>query len=225
MNPLEWDSEFFGLDIARADLAAEPLDAALADARAAGIELLYVFAPGDRLPLVREAVLRGARPLELRSELDLALDAPPSLPAGVRLAAPADEPALFELADAFSASSRFRLDDRFPQERIAEMYRRWVRRCLDEGAVVVPSTEPAGFGGVRVADGVASYDLLYVAPGSRGGGTARELVLGGLAAVGATAARTTMQLSNLPVQRLFQRVGFRVAEVQVVLHLWLDEVR
>lgn len=223
MKHLPWDSELFGLRLARTDLPEEDLAASVATARDERIECLYIFVPADRLDLVRSAVVAGARPLEVRTELDWRVDAVPEMPNGVRLAEAADEPALRELAVPFSASSRFRLDPRFPPDRVAEMYMRWVRRCLDEGTIVVPEGEITGYGGVRVADGLAWYDLLYVSSAARGSGTGKALVTGGLASAGATSARTTMQLANLPVQRIFQSVGFRIASATIVLHLWLDE--
>jgi hypothetical protein len=225
MRHLEWDSEFFGLPIARADLPDDDAREAIAAARAEDVECLYVFAPGDRLDLVHDAVAAGARPLEIRSDLDREAEAPPGAQPGIRRATTDDLEQLDALAEDFSLASRFRLDPRFPQERIAPMYRRWIRRCFDEGVVVVPADGAGGLVGVRMVDGIAWVDLIYVAAAARGGGVAGRLVLAGIDAAGATRARTTTQATNLPVQRMLQGIGFRTATVSVVLHIWPQDLQ
>lgn len=221
MKVLAWDTDFFGVRIARND-GGELVASAVAAAREQEIECLYLFLDAGDLDGIRAAVLAGARPVEVRTELDLSLTSPPDNQAGIRRAGGGDEALLVARATELSAQSRFRADPRFAAERVSEMYAVWVRRCLDEGAVVVPE-DGGGLVGARSVDGVAHADLVYVAPGARGAGVGRALLLGALAELDATMARTTTRLANLPAQRLFQSTGFRTASATVVLHLWLDE--
>jgi GNAT superfamily N-acetyltransferase len=219
LTPLPWDTEFFGIRIARAE-AGDSLDPTAAAARDAGIECLYLTVREARPGALDAAIRAGALLTDLRLELER--DAPPpEAVEGVRVAAEADTGEVERLAAELSAYSRFNADPRFPAGRIAEMYRLWAHRCLAEGTVVLPAEGAGGMVGTRPGD-PASVDLVYVAPGAAGGGLGRRLVEAALAEVGGARATVATSAANIPAVRLYESLGFRAARLSAVLHLWLD---
>lgn len=218
---LPWDSEFFGARIARATIGGVSVAEATEAARREGVDCLYLVVPDAALAYVTEAVLAGAVLVDLRSELAGAVDSVAD-PA-VRAATAHDLPVLERMAEQLAESSRFRADGRFSAEAVAEMYRIWVRRCLDEGVVVVPEDEPTAFVGARGKAEEAALELVYVAAKARGTGVAQRLVAAGAHELGATRARVATQAGNVAAQRLYQSLGFRTRSVEAMLHLWLRE--
>lgn len=221
MTPLRWDSDFFGVEIARAD-PGEPVADEAASARAAGIDCLYVTVPGAAPAGIHAAVALGARLVDLRTELDRDGTAP-AAPAAVRRAGADDLAGLEAGAAELSAVSRFTADPRFARDRVAEMYRVWVRRALDEGTVVVPAGGERAFVAALPGDGETRLALVWVAPRSAGRGLGRTLVDAALAETGAGRATVATQAGNAAALRLYEAAGFRTRSVDAVLHLWLDE--
>jgi GNAT superfamily N-acetyltransferase len=222
VTPLAWDSDFFGVSIARADVEVPELDSVLEQARSDGVELVYLTAPATRVEAVTAAVRRGARLVDVRTELDVS-ELAPAPDARARIATVADRDGVERDAVALSSRSRFANDPRIPVERVHEMYRIWARRCLDEGVVAVPDGPGSGLVGV-IPGAEAHVVLVFVDAGSAGRGLGRALLDSALAAAGATAAHVSTQAGNVPALRLFTGAGFRVRSVEAVLHLWLDEV-
>ena len=222
MTPLAWDSDFFGVSIARADIEVAELDSVLEEARSEGFDLVYLTAPGARVDAVTAAVRRGGRLVDIRAQLE-AGELAPALDARARIATVADREGVERAAVALSSWSRFANDPRIPVERVREMYRIWARRCLEEGVVAVPDGQGSGLVGV-IPGAEAHILLVFVDAASAGRGLGRALLDSALAAAGATSARVSTQAGNVPALRLFEGAGFRVRSVEAVLHLWLDEV-
>jgi ribosomal protein S18 acetylase RimI-like enzyme len=222
---LQWDTDFFGFAIGSSDLLDASLRDEIALARGEGIACLYLFVPASRLDLVNDCMREGARIVDLKVTLDRPGDIATDWDRGsVRLANGVDLAACEGPVVVLSQESRFRADPRFPDERICEMYRAWFRRCQIEGFVVAPSDGSQGFVAVRVEDGTVSIDLVYVGPDARGRGLAARLVAAALQHASGASGVVATQAGNVAAQRLYQGLGFRSRSVQVVLHLWLDEV-
>jgi GNAT superfamily N-acetyltransferase len=219
--PLPWDSKFFGVSIATSGLAYGGLDHVRAEAAAHGVDCLYVFVPGASPPVVGAAVRAGARLVDLRLRMELAGSVP--MPNGVRPAGADVTDGLRPLVRRLATASRFAADPRFPKEQVDAMYEIWLDRCLAEGVVVVPEDGAGGFVGARVADGVASVDLVFVDRPFRGKGLASRLVRAAVAQTGADSATVVTQAWNVAAQRAYQDVGFRAGSLEAILHLWLDD--
>jgi GNAT superfamily N-acetyltransferase len=222
VTDLTWDSEFFDVSIARADIDGENVKSAVELAAAHQVQCLYLFIRGARAPAVADALRHGGRLVDLRIELDLRTALP--LPEGVRRADRRDIAALVPFARKLASASRFSVDPRFPRNAVKAMYEIWLKRCLDEGVVVVPDRGVDGFvGGRPSGDGVISIDLVYVGTQSRGQGLASRLVSGAVATAGARGAHVATQAGNVAAQRSYQEIGFRTASIQAIVHLWLDK--
>ena len=218
---LEWDSRFFRVSIARAEVDEHTVGSAVKQAAADGVQCLYLVIANAHPPALTDAILRGGRLVDLRVTFDL--ERRVSSPSGVRVAGPGEVARLVPLARRLSRSSRFSADPRFSREDVAAMYELWLARCMRDGLVVVPNRGIGGFVGVRPDRERLSVDLVYVEPRSRGRGIAARLVQGALARAGHTRARIATQAWNVSAQRVYQEIGFRTSSLNAIVHLWLGD--
>jgi dTDP-4-amino-4,6-dideoxy-D-galactose acyltransferase len=228
---LEWDSEFFGVSIARVpderpDAAALADAAAWADAQA--VDCLYLLVDADHAAGLRAAAACGFRAVDVRLDFERSAEPEPAAPASaVRRGIPDDLRALAPLARGAFTRSRFFADGRFDPERCAAMFELWLAKGLDgllPGFVLVDDAV-RGFVVASAADGGGRIDLIAVAPEARGAGVGPALVEAAVRELGATPVRVATQGSAIGAQRLYQRCGFRTAAAGVWLHRWRDEAR
>ena len=165
---LPWDSEFFGVAIARSQVMQDSLAAEIAAARDKGIACLYLTVDALDTAAIDRAVRLGARLTDLRIELSTPFSALADVAKDeIRTAGTEDAHALADLSRELSASSRFSRDPRFPRAAVSDMYALWIERCLRDGVVVVPSGELCGFVGARRDGDATTIDLVYVTPEAR----------------------------------------------------------
>lgn len=228
---LEWDSDFFGVRVARAQvsrLAPDTASALLDWCRANAIDLLYFLADSDDPPTIRLAEDHGFRLVDLRVTLDRTLQVPAHAPQyAVRTAQPGDLPALRAMARAGFRQSRFYADPHIPAGRAGALYEIWVEKRLNEptSRVLVVDTdgEAAGFITCLFDGADGAIDLFSVGEAARGRGIGQALVQGALAwfgEQGAQRASVVTQGRNIAAQRLYQRCGFVTRAVQLWYHRW-----
>jgi ribosomal protein S18 acetylase RimI-like enzyme len=237
LRPLEWDTAFFGRRIAsitapNTDAAA--LERALHEARAGGVECVYVLTDVEDLRMLRAVERTGARLVDVRVTLDRGLDdVAGERSAGVRAAREEDVAALRFLAARSHTDSRFYADGRFAFERCGELYATWIDKSCHGWADFVLTTERDGAacaylsGHVREG-GRGEIGLVAVDPRRHGEGLGSDLVRAALAefrARGLQRATVVTQGRNLGAQRLYEGLGFRTCKLQLWHHLWLDEAR
>lgn len=233
---LEWDSEFFGVRVARVQvsrLAPDTASAIVEWCRANTIDLLYFLADSDDPPTVRLAEDRGFRLVDLRVTLDRALDGALRPPAyAVRAAQNSDLPALRAMARAGFRQSRFYADPLIPAGRADALYEIWVEKRMNDPAshvlVVDANGAAVGFITCLCAGALGTIDLFGVGEAARGRGIGQALVQGALAwfaGQGAQRASVVTQGRNIAAQRLYQRSGFTTSAVQLWYHRWFTRDR
>ncbi|GAB3579700.1 GNAT family protein [Hymenobacter daeguensis] len=233
---LAWDSQFLGFGVARLllhRLAATALRQRVADARQAGLRLLYlVCSPDDALSnaAAREAgatlvdrKVTFAMPIEAEAE-QLAVS--PNIYPATAATAP-----LESLALQSGEYSRFRLDKHFAPGTYERLYRQWLHnslaRTLAREVLVyrpAPATPELGLLTLGLKQGCADIGLLAVDGSSRGRGVGTALVQAArqlTAAWGLPALQVVTQQDNRPACAFYQRCGFRVQAVEHLYHLWL----
>lgn len=241
-EPLAWDSEHFGLRIARLTTGRPTADD-LARARAwcaeEAIDCLYLLADAGDPAAVRRAEAAGFGLVDVRVTLERPIG--PAEAAGAArggaaihtAAVPGDLPALAAIAAAAHRGTRFWNDPRFPDADCERLYRAWIensaRGWADAVLVAEAAAGPSGDGTVagyltcRLDGAAGSIGLVGVDPRHRGAGLGGALVaaaLGWLAAHGAERAEVVTQGANAAAQRLYQRAGFVTREVGLWYHLW-----
>lgn len=226
IEPLAWDSAFFGLRVGRLRPgAADSTDVATLT----GFDCVYVELDAADPDALRRWKARGARLVDTRVELVAAVthdSRPATVVEAVPSWSPQDREAAAALAVELSRWSRFGQDPAFAS-RAADLYRCWIDAafagthgtlaCRDAGEIVALLTH-------RLDGSTAWIELLVVREDARGRGFGSALVsehLRRAAASGAHWARVRTQQRNAGAVRTYERAGFTVAATTHVLHWWL----
>lgn len=231
VEPLRWDTEFFGFPIGRAtlqDATPATLRSIDAEARDLGIECLYgALGPvdGDTASLVQ---MFGHRLVEVA--IAFGRPAVPFTPkptaSKVRRGTEADLPLLEDAIATLAPWSRFATDPRFGADAARRMFRAWVERAARDGNehMLLISEDETGVTGLstHVRTPVPRVDLMGVITQGSGASWALmdglvEWADGGPIEAGPCAAR------NIAPLRFLEHCGFGIVRTQYLFHRWLDE--
>jgi hypothetical protein len=228
---LPWDSQFFGVPIARADLTgatADTMRAIDAEARDEGVACLYgaldptdetaaglVQAFGHRLVEVALTLERSPGPFT-----------PKPSSSRVRRGSLEDLPALEPTIKTLSPWSRFAADPRFGIDAARRMHVAWIERAAedtDERALYV-AHDNDGVTGVAtsVRSPVPRADMISVTEPGTGAADALMVAFLDGAGDGPTEAGPSAA-RNIAALRYWERCGFRVCRTRYLFHRWLDE--
>jgi hypothetical protein len=232
VEPLAWDTEFFGVPIGRVDLdgaTAEGLDHVHAEARDLGLACVYGSLDPVHLSTSALAQQRGWTLVDVATTFDLAVSEPAiPAPPGVetRVATAADREALAPLARGLAPWTRYAADPRFGLEAATRLQEAWLDRALapsapDHSAVLAEQDgEVIAFIG-RVDDGRRRVDA--VGTTRRGSGAARYLIEGARGWAGdVPLLGGPIMARNVAALRYVSHCSYRVCLVRYQLHLWLD---
>ena len=233
IEPLAWDSDFFGVPIARTDLTGATADMLRdidAEARAGGIACLYgSLDPTDGVT-AHLAQTFGHRLVEvaLTFERPDVLFTPKPSPTKVRRGTLDDLPDLEPAIKTLAPWSRFAADPRFGPDAAHRMHEAWMAHAAsdgtDERALYIAYDDDDGVTGVAtfVRTPVPRVDTKGVTKLGTGAADALMVALfdwagGGPTEAGPCAAR------NIAPLRYLERCGFRVGRTRYLFHRWLDE--
>lgn len=230
---LEWDSQFFGVRIARlteARLTPGSAAAARQWCRANEIDCLYFLADANDLETVRLAQLHAFQLVDIRLTLERQLGDGIGPATAVRPFQPTDGGALRAIARVSHGDSRFYYDPRFARERCDALYEAWIERSFGgwADAVLVAEWEgaPAGYISCHRTSGeVGSIGLFAVVREHQRRGLGRQLVAAALEYFrqnGMKQATVVTQGRNVASQRIYQRCGFITQAVQLWYHGWFE---
>lgn len=229
---LEWDSQFFGLRIARqtgSRLTRDGVAGATRWCKANAIDCLYFLADSGDAQTVRLAQAHGFQLVNVRVTLGRTSGHPGPAPA-VRPFQPADAPELRRIARVSHRDSRFYYDARFPQWQCDALYETWIERSFNGWAdsVLVAECEgvPAGYVSCHLAPpSGGSIGLIAVSRHYRRRGLGRQLVDASLEYFGRNGvqhATVVTQGRNIDSQRLYHCCGFLTQSVQLWYHCWFS---
>ena len=142
----------------------------------------------------------------------------------LRFAEPADRDAVADLARRNFAFSRFHLDELIPKNTAAEIKAQWAGNFFsgqrgDRLVVAVLDKKVVGFTLlVKPADSEVIIDLIAVDEAYRRRGVAAEMIAFVESQFAAANIAVGTQAANLPSVRLYEKLGFRLAEAQYVFH-------
>ena len=214
INPLAWESDFFGVNSARIELDG---DCALAEVLQQSDMLWQAKVPAERTDAIDALSQHGFQLVE--GEADLAINIKRTeRQVGVRIAREAQIPALREAASHAFRQSRFRAPW-FNADDSGRFYAQWienaVRGTFDHQCLVASdeSGQLQGYVSMREVNGDARIGLLAVLPAAQGQGIGQRLLLAA-ADWGRVRQlerlRVATQLSNLTAMRLYLRSGARL---------------
>jgi dTDP-4-amino-4,6-dideoxy-D-galactose acyltransferase len=232
---LDWDSAFFGVNIARVVpncATPEELAAVVDEADRSSIAALYWLVGCDDPLSPRAAEACGFHLVDIRITFEKEVSSRTGTdnvdPPRVRPLVEEDLPALLALARRSHRDSRFFFDGNFGEEQCAMMYEEWILASLrtDSDTILVTGAHglPTGYCVChRSDDQTGSIGLIAVDPQARQNGVGTALVSAAIDHfVGAGMRRATVvtQGRNIASQRLYQRSGFLTKSVQLWYHRW-----
>jgi GNAT superfamily N-acetyltransferase len=229
---LEWDSEFFGLTIARVDPAALVDNGrgivAWCDT---AVDCSYLLADVADQPAIDAAHAHGFQLIDVRLTLEMPLagrdrfEVPAR--ASVRPAAAGDLQPLQTIARVSHRDTRFYIDGRFDRSRCDAMYEVWITKSCNGWAdhVVVAEVDDAAAGYLTCHRHGAAGEigLVGVAAGHRGAGLGTAMTraaLGWFQDHGVSTVSVVTQARNAAALRLYQQAGFAVRDIELSFHRW-----
>ncbi len=236
VEPLTWDSAFFGYDVGALSLDdtadRSTVRTALGSPDNARYRLIVVSHPSDHADL-RQAVADADGQLvdvkfDYRTDVSTGSDWPEHIDALTAAATVAEVEAINALALISGEHSRFRIDPRIGHDNWSRLYRLWVENSLSGAIadiVLVHRAEDriTGFVTIKARDEQARIGLIAVDPAFQGSGVGRALI----AAAQVWAARQRLanilvatQKDNIGACRFYARMGFSLATQTDIHHLW-----
>lgn len=230
IRKLEWDSEFFGLQIGRVDLHTNEEATELLAQRAElqkQFDLLYIFDPNDvglafdDASLVDEKIYYGklCEPRMQYQEVSYYRDAVPSVD-------------LYHLALVSGEFSRFRIDKQFPEGSYERLYTRWVENaCPKEGTnkqiLLIHNAEHVAKGMITIDhDGELGHIGLSAVDTDtqrQGIGTKIMSTLDGyLYDQGVKRLEVSTQKTNTFACKWYEKNGFTIQSRTKIYHWWLN---
>lgn len=229
IRTLQWDSDFFGLRIGRADILSTKDSLFLATRREElkqQFELLYVFDPNNigftanGALLVDEKILYS-KPCEPRKQYDDIVF--------FKQVKPTED--LYRLALVSGGYSRFKLDERLPQGSYERLYTRWIENacpkdgtnkqiltCLDTNSIakgMITIDYQGGLGHI----GLVAVDTDCQHQGI--GGKIMSTLDGYLFDLGVKTLEVPTQKANTDACRWYEKNGFTVQSRTQIYHWWL----
>jgi len=227
---LAWDSEFFGARVASVELDPDG-DAGGLEAVAQGHDVAYLLCALEHVDAIHEAESHGFRLVDLRCVVELAAPVEIPIPSGVevRVVTPAELGRVADMAAELHDNTRFANDPGIRRERVAELYRRYVRRDAASAdwsvRVAVRNGEIIGYAthGPRDRTGgeTGTIGLIGVSPSARGLGLGAALVAEVVrceAVSGRSRMSVVTQGGSRPALAMYQRAGFVVERIDAWLH-------
>jgi len=231
---LEWDSNFFGVRIARLNIARldeQTVVDALQWCRSNRIDCLYFLADSDHAATAILAEKNGFHLTDVRMTFENPLTQSETPPAHetIRLAREEDLAALREIARNTHRDSRFYFDDHFDRAKCDQLYATWIENSFRGFAQAVlvadVANAPAAYLTCHLKDGVSQIGLLGVGAQHQGRGLGTKLVQQFLTwsrQQNAQRATVVTQGRNLAAQRLYQRNRFVTASLRLWYHHWVS---
>jgi dTDP-4-amino-4,6-dideoxy-D-galactose acyltransferase len=212
MRHVDFDSEFFGMNVVRVDHPTEHVPA--------DTDVVCCLIDSDNILACQRAETAGYKMMDVRVTLERQ-----TAPFGssARLFREEDIDALVRIARSAHRITRFYADPHFPDARCDDLYETWIRKSCEGWAErVLVVGPPSGYITVHLDDdSKASIGLIAVCETDREAGKGKELVQ---AAVDFAYSRGREQMTvvtqgrNINAQRVFQSCGFRTCKTEVWFH-------
>lgn len=237
MNPeyeiLDWDTNFFGIKVARGlnFIGNDGLAELIERLRGEGVRVAYFMA--DPLDVLKNDALHAAGAILVDEKVTYTINTqgmtPPHCNSIVEYKGDGNDKNLLRIACQAGEFSRFRVDKNFGDEACDRLYKQWIRNDASiesKSYLYVYRLEDSIIGliTVKAFDGVGSIGLIGVSSMHRGKNVGKALID---KAVTHFQQReifnidVVTQKANLPACGFYQKNGFGVKNVINFYHLWL----
>lgn len=231
VEPLLWDTNFWGVSAARINAASQTeLLRGLDECRALGVRWASVLVPVGLTALIDSAVRAGFHMVDVRITMRRSIDGTAG-PTPVCLIASEELHQAQNLVEGAFGISRFFADSHLDRARCGEFYRTWVANSFSgEMADVIVASRHEGsldaFVTIRYdSNRLASLPLVAVRSDRRGIGVGKWVMreaLNWLGNEGMESVDVTTQLANVGAIRLYESLGFAIHDSGVWLHHWFN---
>ncbi|MCK0536379.1 hypothetical protein [Alcanivorax quisquiliarum] len=248
IKPLGWDSQHFGLPMARLSLAASPacpptaLGGFLRDTFHVAkqkIPSLHVSCEVDidDYPCLNALIDLGAEILDVKREYrwtSLKGIKPPKFLTRVRDYRPEDKPAVMQLLDKVHFESRFSRDPQLDQQKAADLYRLWLGKLLDapesdrialvmerDGRVqACGAIEKQDLGCAGVAIQLMNNGIYLSSPAATGSYYPIIYTLAERSLIHFSSVQTCVSLNNHAASRVLEKMGVGAESSRYALRLY-----
>jgi dTDP-4-amino-4,6-dideoxy-D-galactose acyltransferase len=238
VRSLDWDTNFFGFNIALLtcrNLTPTIYNRVRRFVDVNNVKLLQFLCNCHCNTSVRTAEDKGFRFTDIRlkytRDVTHTQSRAPS-PFTFGKASIRDIPALRDMVGDSYRDSRYYFDRAFPLDRVREFYRNWIEKGVlgtfdHECWCLFHDEKPISYCTLRFEPGCQlEIGLLGVDPHYRGkglGGSMISLVMDKLYARGLKTINVVTQGRNYSAQRLYQKAGFKTKHTQLWYHKWMQE--
>lgn len=224
IDNMDWDSRFFGFDVARIDTDCTDecaVDAEIRRLQRQGAELIYVF---SAYPLR----LCGFNAMLVDQKLSYVNTNPVYRPVDKNIVDVSEvSRQLYELGCQAGGHSRYKVDPNIKEDDFRRMFRLWVdnsvsRQFADYVFAYEVDGEAVGFVTAKVKGDELSIGLIATDENYRGCGIGGALIqtIVNLASELHLKAEVTTQADNVTACRFYERHGFNIASRSYVYHVW-----
>ena len=236
---LPWDTDHFGIRIARARSARVDSESGkdlMKACRDEAIDCLYFLADASDQETIAALQSNGFDFVDIRLTLGAQYEVLPTVghigSVRLRMGNERDLAQLLPIASASFGHSRFYVDRRFGHDKATIMFQIWLRNSFTDRsdvAVVVAEQNDEAVGFVTChlhkPAGEGNIGLVGVAESARGLGCAGGMIKHAahwFAGQGLDRLNVVTQGRNVAAQRLYQRNGFVTRSVELWFHKWFD---
>lgn len=225
--PLHWDSDFFGLRIAKVAIASEEDFVALSRQKEElrrHFDLIYVFSELElEMPFENASLVDRKAVYTLTAPKSFVVDS-----AIKRWESPIASDSLVSLALVSGKYSRFKLDKNFPAGSYERLYTRWIEQSVNKSMATdvfcyMLDDAPRGLVTLDLRGGHGVIGLVAVDEDYRHRGIGTALIRHAISYVHAFHGErlsVATQMDNEPACRLYSGCGFSLESVTKIWHWW-----
>ncbi|MDR0261934.1 MAG: GNAT family N-acetyltransferase [Sphingobacterium sp.] len=225
--PLKWDSDFFGYNVAKLEVAGGEVPTFLSTS---GYRLVYVFSDKPIIGLEQNL-------MDKKANFYTKISSNKELVNKTLLIEPFDKQKhsyneLINLTLESGVFSRFFVDKNFVNDEYSRLYTKWIENSVSkvsalEVFVAVEHKKILGFITLtKKAEDLADIGLLAVSPEARGRRVASTLIEHAKISAlhhGFEQMQVVTQLDNEPAVKLYKSTGFELNELTFIYHIWNND--
>lgn len=213
LQPLPFDSSLFNYLVAKTKVGQDWNENSFLDA-ASAFQLVYIFSDSSQEFRSSDIQFMGEKVTFKK------LLSQPNLVDGFQVFNSSLNQQITSLALESGKYSRFKKDPRLNQKEFENLYQHWIEKAIEED-IVLTNKSLTAMVTLSVEEKEASIGLLAVDEKERGKGLGRQLVLASENEAIHSGAETLLiptQSHNIPACRLYQSLGYEVAERVFIYH-------
>lgn len=223
---LPWDSEFFGMRIARVDVATQEDVRALDSVDKSQWNLIYIFSRPD-IDIHQNGVLLVDQKVIYEKAVGMVCEDYQEI---YRFQGEQPSDKLYGLAIQSGLYSRYKTDENFPEDSFERLYRRWIEQSVSGNMADVVLCHGVGKNmdgmlTLKINELVGQIGLVAVDEKSRGNGIGSRLIQSSeffLSQNGIKKLEVATQLTNRGACHYYQKNGFYQKSITNVYHWWVN---